>query len=247
MTDVLAVTTGRGAWPNNGTGGTLSVKGDKPGGYYRAPAAGRPMPGRLAFDAMRAGKAPTLNDYAVFMGVKAIQQRLGATDDGLFGPNTGKAVAAWQTSKGLVADGVFGPASGKAMFGPLATSAAVAVSTRAGFADVVRGHIGHESWWDPGAVGVSTPDDVGLGQINGPAHPTITLEQRFDAEFAIPWIAEFADGNITAMGGVRDDGVAAYNLGIGGARSWVKAGRPQMWGSTDVRKYIASVLTAGSE
>jgi murein DD-endopeptidase MepM/ murein hydrolase activator NlpD len=41
--------------------------------------------------------------------VKHLQSKLGITADGDFGPNTHKAVVAFQTSKGLVADGIVGP------------------------------------------------------------------------------------------------------------------------------------------
>lgn len=43
--------------------------------------------------------------------VEAIQQKLGLTADGSFGPNTEKAVKEWQTKNGLTADGIVGPAT----------------------------------------------------------------------------------------------------------------------------------------
>lgn len=42
-------------------------------------------------------------------GVKLMQQALGITADGVFGPGTEKALKAWQTKNGLTADGVAGP------------------------------------------------------------------------------------------------------------------------------------------
>jgi len=41
--------------------------------------------------------------------VKHLQSKLGIAADGDFGPNTHKAVVAFQSSKGLVADGIVGP------------------------------------------------------------------------------------------------------------------------------------------
>jgi putative chitinase len=41
--------------------------------------------------------------------VVAIQQALGITSDGSFGPGTERALKAWQSKNGLVADGVAGP------------------------------------------------------------------------------------------------------------------------------------------
>ncbi len=49
--------------------------------------------------------------------VMALQQALGVTADGAFGPMTKAAVMAFQTSKGLVADGVVGPMTGAALSG----------------------------------------------------------------------------------------------------------------------------------
>ena len=49
--------------------------------------------------------------------VKAVQNALGQTPDGKFGPGTEKAVKAWQTQHGLTADGVVGPATIKKMLG----------------------------------------------------------------------------------------------------------------------------------
>jgi len=43
--------------------------------------------------------------------VKALQEKLGITADGDFGPGTEKAVKEWQTKNGLTADGIVGPAS----------------------------------------------------------------------------------------------------------------------------------------
>lgn len=48
--------------------------------------------------------------------VKAVQQKLGLTDDGVFGPGTKRALKAWQQANGLLADGVAGPATLKKMF-----------------------------------------------------------------------------------------------------------------------------------
>ena len=42
-------------------------------------------------------------------GVKIMQEALGVTADGDFGPGTERALKAWQTANGLVADGIAGP------------------------------------------------------------------------------------------------------------------------------------------
>ena len=44
-------------------------------------------------------------------GVKIMQEALGVTADGDFGPGTERALKAWQLSNGLTADGIAGPAT----------------------------------------------------------------------------------------------------------------------------------------
>jgi len=49
--------------------------------------------------------------------VKKLQEKLGLTADGSFGPNTEKKVKEWQSSNGLTADGVVGDGTWSKMFG----------------------------------------------------------------------------------------------------------------------------------
>jgi putative chitinase len=49
--------------------------------------------------------------------VKKLQEKLGLSSDGNFGPNTEKAVKEWQSSNGLTADGVVGDKSWQKLFG----------------------------------------------------------------------------------------------------------------------------------
>ena len=44
-------------------------------------------------------------------GVKIMQEALGITADGAFGPGTERALKEWQAANGLTADGVAGPAT----------------------------------------------------------------------------------------------------------------------------------------
>jgi len=50
-------------------------------------------------------------------GVKIMQEALGITADGDFGPGTERALKAWQADNGLVADGVAGPATFEKLLG----------------------------------------------------------------------------------------------------------------------------------
>lgn len=52
---------------------------------------------------------PMMREGATGNITKLLQEKLGVTADGIFGPNTKAAVIAYQKSKGLSADGIVGP------------------------------------------------------------------------------------------------------------------------------------------
>lgn len=235
-------TRGRGAWTN--LGGTLDSEGDGPGIYYRSPAGSMLMPGIVGYRAVHNAATTDINSYAVYMAVKGIQREVGATEDGLYGSDTAAAVQKWQLSRNLLPDGVFGPASARVMFRERATIAAKATSDNSAVVKLTLGHTGFESSWDPGAVGYVQPQDLGLGQINGPAHPSVSVDFRLTPRSALGFVANFVLGNLQAMLWNERDAIAAYNLGVGGARAWVKAGRPVHYLGVDVAGYINGVLAA---
>lgn len=238
---------GRGAWPTSGKGGTLSVDGKKPGPYYRAPVGNSQMPGLTAALAVRNGREVDVNDYAVYMGVKALQKVIGATPDGILGPKSDAAVKDWQKKNGLVADGVPGPVTFRKMFEPVARAAAKKAAGAQKLnvdvlTEMVIGHVGHESMWDVGAVGYSTPEDLGLCQINGRWHPSEDFEERLTPETALNYAASVViAGNLRALSGDEDAAIFAYNVGIYGARRWVQLGRPKIHYGVDAYAYINSV------
>jgi hypothetical protein len=70
-----------------------------------------PVAAKEDFDAM-----PILKEGSKGAAVKILQKQLGGlTADGDFGPNTKKAVIAFQTKHGLKAEGVVGPATWDAL------------------------------------------------------------------------------------------------------------------------------------
>jgi peptidoglycan hydrolase-like protein with peptidoglycan-binding domain len=165
-------TTGRGAWPASGRGGTLALDGT-PGGYYlyRAGSAIVGSGGLAAAD---------LDHRAVAYGVKAIQFALrwhGSTviADARYGPATATAVAAFQKTVSAQpyvdtvhpADpaGVVGKGTAFHLFAPMANAYAQRAGVPVG---VAHGIVELESAWDPGAVGGTTPQDLGLAQWRTP-------------------------------------------------------------------------------
>ena len=60
--------------------------------------------------------------------VKQLQEKLGLSADGSFGPGTEKAVKEWQTSNGLTPDGLVGDGTWSKMFGGVSTPVATPVS-----------------------------------------------------------------------------------------------------------------------
>jgi peptidoglycan hydrolase-like protein with peptidoglycan-binding domain len=65
------------------------------------------IPTRAA--APSAPTSATLRRGSTGDAVKQMQQKLGITADGNFGPGTEAAVRAWQAANGLTADGIVGP------------------------------------------------------------------------------------------------------------------------------------------
>lgn len=237
-------TTGRGSFTTNAQlGGTLNVKGDGPGPYYRAPASPSVrMPGLTGALALRNATACSINDYAVHMACKALQAKVGTDPDGILGPNSDKLIKAYQVGRSLVADGVIGPMTCKLMFDPLIEAAVLALDRHHGAAMMwmSKGHMWVESGYDPGAVGVTTPQDLGPG-LNGEHNPDMSADFRLTPATAIPAMVKIVDGNIFALKFDFDAAVLAYNIGRGGATSWKRAGKPARFMGVDTYAYINKV------
>lgn len=244
MVTVTFPAVGRGSWNTKGVGGTLSTDGKSPGSWFAPAADPAKMIGKAAKAALATGTIDA-NLYAVFLAVKAIQRVVGATEDGLYGKDTAAAVALYQSVNGLGADGVWGVNTGKRAVSAALAKAATAAGSPATARKAALGHTTCESTFDIACVGPTTPKDRGPCQINADWHADVTFEQAFDLDFAADWQVRFVQGNIAAMSGNVSDGIAAYLLGVGGARSWVAAGRPASFRGADVAKYVADVREAG--
>lgn len=246
---------GRGAWNKAGVGGTLSVDGTKPGLYYRTPATGTNWIGKDI-------DTTDQNQRAVKAAVKAYQAALNrriSTNlllDGVLGPVTSQAISNFQNKVGEYVDGVLGPKTSKALLMPdLEKTVRNYRTAYPGHdeitATIVCGVISNESAWDAGAVGYVDDEDLGLAQINGPSHTQYTEGQRLDPMVAFPFVFNYLRESLDYVSIVTiDDAIASYNLGIGGATKWIKAGRPDIWKPTetsaprDVRGYINRIKTA---
>jgi hypothetical protein len=236
---------GRGAWNNSGAGGTKAFKdATRPGPYYY----------------LGSGQWQDTSDdtYAVHHAVKAYQRalnrRLGVAWDlsvtGFYTPPMVDAVTQFQKkhSDELTVWGGIGPDTSRLLLYP----DLVATVNKKGHApltsEVVSGLIRHESSWDAGAVGYVDPHDLGLAQINGPAHPQLSKAERLRPVVAFEFVVSYMNNALTDLSGNLRDAIASYNLGLGGVQDWINQGRPQMFtprGNTSARDlwaYIDSVL-----
>lgn len=235
--------TGR-AWPSNGAGGTLNASGNEPGPYYVLATAEVSAVGSAGF------AAPDILHRAVAYGVRSIQRalnrQLGGAPfraDGVFGEKTSEATKTFQRKRNLTADGVVGPQTARALFTPVVRRlATVRVPACA-----LEGQVQNESGFDPGAVGYVDDRDLGLMQINGRWHPEFDESERFSPIVAVDYAIELYNNALSALGGNLEDAVAAYNLGIGGARTWIEHGRPDVIDyyerPVEIRAYIDRILS----
>jgi len=79
---------------------------------------------------------------------------------------------------------------------------------------LLASHLWTESGYNPKAF---NNGDYGIAQINLASHPDVTEEQANDPNFAIPFAAKLLKSKIDEFGGDYNRGIAAYNVGSGGA------------------------------
>lgn len=238
---------GRGAWSASGLGGTRKYKdGSKPGPYYYLGTGTAPK-----------GRERNADEYAVWRAVMAYQaalnRHLGTTLalDGILGPITSSRITQFQELNEATTGtpwGGIGPESSEALLYPLLRSRVANAGDSRISVTLISGTVRHESLWDAGAVGFLDPNDLGLAQINGPSHPKLGSDARLDPKVAFDFVIDYYRNALTTFKGNLRDAVASYNLGAGGTRSWIAAGRPDSWtpdGSDrprDVKGYIDSIL-----
>jgi peptidoglycan hydrolase-like protein with peptidoglycan-binding domain len=232
---------GRGAWPSTGTGGTYTRKNNEivPGPFYMLHEDPMRQIGLKTYCQRAESRPVGLNYNAVFHGVVAIQLLCNAylgsnhsanlpylSGDGIFGPQTDRAVRLVQTSAGLKADGMVGRNTMKVLLTPRIKL--IAAKHKEPWEPLV-GIMTYEGAWDPGAVGGADPNDLGLVQINTIAHPHVSFSDAFCPSFAINYAASLIRAGLDAFNGDIRLAIASYNLGIGGTRQWVAAGSPSVW------------------
>jgi hypothetical protein len=167
---------------------------------------------------------------------------------GIFGPRTEAAVKAFQQTANPPADGIAGPNTCKALLRDPVYAQQQRVSMPR---NLLWGIIGQESGWDPGAVGGTTPHDLGLVQINTLAHPVPPL-LAFDPAYSLPWAADrmkAAHDRYIAKGVTAETAwnlAALYHHAPAWADYWASKGYPPPTYATAAQVYIDKVKKAAA-
>jgi hypothetical protein len=240
---------GRGAWRL--TGGLLTARPASTSrvGYYRLATAGEAPVGSAW--ARTTDPVRTYSTWAVHLAVRALQRLAGltgATVDGWHGPVTDAAVRALQNRVKVTVDGIAGPATMRAALKPLIADIADGYRVPTG---LIGGLAVIESALDPGAVGTNGADS-GLVQINraAGAHPEVAAPDAFDPPFALQWAAQQLRGVHDQWSGETtadpwDIAVANHNSPQL-ATQWARTGTPPVVARriVQIEDYVVRVRTA---
>jgi Putative peptidoglycan binding domain len=186
-------------------------------------------------------------------GVKAVKRELDYNGFNLgmdlsnnaFGIAVKHSAIAFQQANGLTADGVVGPLTAHELF----RKRCALLTSTAGIHGSVFQVASLESAMDPWAYGFVDPDDHGLVQINLRVHPTISLKQALDPAYCLSYCGRALQSVFDVTGDI-DVAVASWNVGVGGAKEWLAAGKPATGGTSDfpdlynrATRYVSLVQT----
>jgi hypothetical protein len=199
-------------------------------------------------------RTPTFDELRENWAIASIQRRLKAQgfdpkrDDGVFHWGTGTVTKRFQRSYNLRPfDSMLGLTELRRLFTRMVFKRAEVYAVPGPY---LWGLVFQESGFDPSATGYINPNDHGLMQINALAHPSITDERAFNAEFAVGWGAE-------RLGSAHEEYVAkphiAWHCAIANHNSpvkadlWFKTGVPPLdEGETapgQIERYVTNVMT----
>lgn len=145
----------------------------------------------------------------------------------VFGMGTARSVSKFQAQVGIAVDGIVGPQTARYLLRKRASGLESRWSVPDGLLQRMKTL---ESANDPSAYGYTDPDDHGLVQINLRIHTDVTLEEALDPFYALQYAANALTGAFAKFHD-WDVAVASWNVGVGGATSWLAAGKPATGGT----------------
>ena len=147
--------------------------------------------------------------------VKKLQEKLGTTADGSFGPGTEKIVKEWQSKNGLTSDGIIGDSSWSKLFGSTTPVSNVVIPSSQFKLENLKGHI---------------PDAVIAGVYKTPAGKKVLTEIIPKLKKAI---GNPIQANLDALAETSDEiKASAYNDAVELLKGFVNNGNVELQGCT---------------